>query len=136
MVTVYADNEYVFEALKVGASGYLLKCADPSELTRSISEVVKGGAPMSGQIARRVIEAFRKPAQAAPDPDSALTPRESEVLGFVAKGYTNKEVADRVGASVETIRAHIRHIYEKLHVHNRTEAAAKYLGGPERPAAR
>jgi DNA-binding NarL/FixJ family response regulator len=131
MVTVYADNEYVFEALKVGASGYLLKCADLSELTRSIRDVVSGGAPMSGQIARRVIEVFRGPAKPArtPTPAAALTPREEEILGLVAKGYANKEVATRLKCSIETIRVHVRHIYEKLHVHSRTEAAARYLSG-------
>jgi DNA-binding NarL/FixJ family response regulator len=135
MVTVYADNDYVFEALKVGASGYLLKCSDPTELTRSIREVVNGGAPMSGQIARRVIAMFRKPVPPPPAQPQAqtaeLTPREDEILNLVAKGYANKEVAARLGGSVETIRVHIRHIYEKLHVHSRTEAAAKYLARPE-----
>jgi DNA-binding NarL/FixJ family response regulator len=129
IVTVYADNDYVFEALKVGASGYLLKCSAPAELARAIREVVGGGAPMSGQIARRVIDVFRAPAR-TPGPAmdaAALTPREQETLELVARGYSNKEIASRLGASVETIRVHIRHIYEKLHVHSRTEAAAKYL---------
>jgi DNA-binding NarL/FixJ family response regulator len=129
MVTVYADNEHVFEALKMGASGYLLKSADPAELTRSIREVVKGGAPMSGQIARRVIEVFRQPAAAAAAASARaeLSAREEEVLALLAKGYANKEIAARLGGSVETIRVHIRHIYEKLHVHSRTEAVALYF---------
>jgi DNA-binding NarL/FixJ family response regulator len=128
MVTVYADNEHIFEALKVGASGYLLKCAAPSELMHSIADVMRGGAPMSGQIARRVIEAFRKRTP-APNKSAQLTPREQEILDLASKGYANKEIASRLGTSVETVRVHIRHIYEKLHVHSRTEAAAKYLTG-------
>lgn len=131
MVTVYADNEHVFEALKVGANGYLLKTADLTELTRSIANLMSGGAPMSGQIARKVIQAFHRPA--APNTQVAqLTPREHEILDWIAKGYANKEVADRLGTSIETVRVHIRHIYEKLHVHSRTEAAAKYLSGSAR----
>ena len=135
MVTVYADTEHVFEALKVGASGYLLKCTDPEELTRAIADVMRGGAPMSGQIARRVIEVFRRP-QAPVDQISGLTQREMEILELLAKGYANKEIASRLGTSVETVRVHVRHIYEKLHVHSRTEAAAQYLSSGERGASR
>ena len=135
MVTVYADNEHVFEALKAGASGYLLKCTDPEELTRAISDVMRGGAPMTGQIARRVIELFRQPA-ATTGPITELTQREREILELLAKGYANKEIAARLGASIETIRVHVRHIYDKLHVHSRTEAAARYLGSGERGASR
>jgi DNA-binding NarL/FixJ family response regulator len=132
IVTVYADTEHVFEALKFGASGYLLKITEPEVLTRSIAEVMRGGAPMTGQIARRVIEAFRKPA--SPAREAQLTAREQETLEFLSKGYANKEIAATLGTSVETVRVHLRHIYEKLHVHSRTEAAARYLLGAERPA--
>jgi DNA-binding NarL/FixJ family response regulator len=135
MVTVYADNEHVFEALKVGASGYLLKCTDPEELTRAIGDVMRGGAPMSGQIARRVIEVFRRPESPAGQ-IAELTQREVEILELLAKGYANKEIASRLGTSVETVRVHVRHIYEKLHVHSRTEAAAQYLNSGERGASR
>lgn len=135
MVTVYADNEYVFEALKLGASGYLLKSADPSELTRSIREVIAGGAPMTGQIARRVVEVFQQP-QSARENRAELSKREVEVLELLAKGYANKEIAQRLGTSTETIRVHIRHIYEKLHVHSRTEAVALYFTGNQRGSAR
>ena len=134
MVTVYADNDHVFEALKAGASGYLLKCSDPAELTRSIAEIMRGGAPMSGQIARRVIEVFRQPAVSA-DQDAQLTKREEEILQFLAKGYANKEIASRLGVSIETVRVHVRHIYEKLHVHSRTEAAARFLSAGRTPSA-
>jgi DNA-binding NarL/FixJ family response regulator len=130
MVTVYADNEHVFEALKVGATGYLLKCADPADLTRAITEVMHGGAPMTGEIARRVVQAFRRKAPAA-TADTLLTPREDEILGLLAKGYANKEIASRLGTSVETVRVHVRHIYEKLRVRSRTEAAVKYLIGAD-----
>jgi DNA-binding NarL/FixJ family response regulator len=130
MVTVYADHEHVFEALKMGASGYLLKCTEPSELIRSVVEVMRGGAPMTGQIARRVIAAFRRPASNS-NPEMGLTPREEEILQWLAQGFANKEIAARLGTSVETVRVHVRHIYEKLHVHSRTEAAAKFLKGSE-----
>src|SRR5512137_1550710 len=135
MVTVYADNEHVFEALKVGASGYLLKCTEPSELTRSIAEVTRGGAPMTGQIARQVIAAFRRPTADAVA-EARLTHREEEILDRLAQGFGNKEIAARLGTSVETVRTQVRHIYEKLHVHSRTEAAAKYLSGTERGRGR
>ncbi len=134
MVTVYADNQHIFDALKFGASGYLLKSASAAELTQSIRDVVCGGAPMSGQIARRVIDAFRRPPAPPSVADVELTAREEEVLTLLSRGYANKEIAARLGGSIETIRVHIRHIYEKLHVHSRTEAAAKYLVGAERPA--
>jgi DNA-binding NarL/FixJ family response regulator len=131
MVTIYSNNNSVFEALKAGASGYILKNNSSEEVIRSIIEVVEGGAPMTGQIARRVIEAFRRPA---PNDVGAalLTTREKEILQLIAKGYANKEIASQLEVSVSTVRTHIEHIYEKLHVHCRTEAAAKYLVGPDR----
>lgn len=131
MVTVYADHEHVFEALKMGASGYLLKCTEPSELIRSISEVMSGGAPMTGQVARKVIAAFRRQPVNV-EADVRLTRREEEILELLAKGFGNKEIAARLSASVETVRVHVRHIYEKLHVHSRTEAAARFLTAGDR----
>ena len=126
MVTVYADNEHVFEALQAGATGYLLKSASPEELVRAINEVRSGGAPMTSQIARKVIAAFRRtPAPALAT--AQLTPREEEILGLLARGFSNKEIGARLDSSVETVRVHVRHIYEKLHVHSRTEAAARYF---------
>jgi DNA-binding NarL/FixJ family response regulator len=129
IVTIYSNNNSVFEALKAGASGYILKNNSSEEVIRSIIEVVEGGAPMTGQIARRVIEAFRRPA---PNDFNAalLTAREKEILQLIAKGYANKEIAAQLAVGVSTVRTHIEHIYEKLHVHCRTEAAAKYLVGP------
>ena len=131
MLTAYSHNDYIFEALKAGASGYLLKSLSSAELIRSILEVVDGGAPMSGQIARQVIAVFRQPtgqrlAQAA------LTHREKEILQLLAQGYTNKEIAAHLACSAGTIKVHLDHIYGKLHVHCRAGATAKYFGGPVR----
>ncbi len=130
MVTVYSNNNSVFEALKAGASGYLLKNNSSEEVIRSILEVVEGGAPMTGQIARRVIEAFRKPAPIELA-EAQLTTREKEILQLISKGYANKEIASQLDVGVSTVRTHIEHIYEKLHVHCRTEAAAKYFVGSD-----
>lgn len=128
VVTVYTDNEHLFDALKAGASGYLLKCTDPEELVASIREVVAGGAPMSISIARRVVQTFHVPfgSQTA---RGRLTQREQEILTLLAEGMTAKDVARHTGLSYETVRVHLRRIYEKLHVHSRAEAVAKYLGG-------
>jgi DNA-binding NarL/FixJ family response regulator len=127
IVTIYSNNNSVFEALQAGASGYLLKNNSSEEVIRSIIEVVEGGAPMTGQIARRVIEVFRKPASKGLD-KAQLTAREKEILQLIAQGYANKEIASQIDVGVSTVRTHVEHIYEKLHVHCRTQAAAKYLG--------
>jgi len=129
MLTAYSRNDYIFEALKAGASGYLLKSLSSEELIRSILEVVEGGAPMTGQIARRMIEIFRKFAPKG-GTEAQLTPRENEILQLLAQGYINKEISSHLDCSTGTVKIHLEHIYEKLHVHSRTEAAAKYLGGP------
>lgn len=128
MVTAFSNNDYIFEALQAGASGYLLKSKSSADVVHSIIEVMEGGAPMSGQIARRVIEVFRKPQGKAVE-DAQLTARENEILQMLAKGLSNKEIASQIDTSVANVRKHVEHIYEKLHVHCRTEAAAKYLGG-------
>ncbi len=132
MVTIYSNNNSVFEALKAGASGYLLKNNSSDDVIRSIIEVFEGGAPMTGQIARRVIEAFRQPAPTDVK-EAQLTSREGDILQLIAKGYANKEIASQLDVGVSTVRTHIEHIYEKLHVHCRTEAAARYLGGNRGP---
>jgi len=126
IITVYADNERVFQALQAGASGYLLKRTPPAELVAAIKDVLAGGAPMTGEIARKVVETFRRPV-AAPLADSSLTEREAEVLTLLSKGYANKEIAAQLAISFDTVRAHLKKIYEKLHVRCRTEAAAKFL---------
>ena len=133
MVTVHGDNDRIFAALQAGASGYLLKRTAPHELLDSISDVMRGGAPMTGEIARKVIESFRRPVT-APEEAAHLTPREEEILGWLTQGYANKEIADRLSVSFDTVRTHLKHIYEKLHVRSRTEAATKYLLATDRGA--
>ena len=125
MVTVYRDHEKIFDALKAGACGYLLKRSSPDEVRRALQEVRAGGAPMSAEIARRVVEAFHRPAPKA-DEAMPLSKRETEILELLTQGLANKEIADRLGLSIETVRVHLRRIYEKLHVHSRTEAAMKF----------
>ena len=128
MLTAYSHDHYIFEALKAGASGYLLKSLSSAQLIRSILEVVEGGAPMTGQIARRVIAVFRQPSAQGPN-QNPLTARENEILGLLAQGYTNKEIAATLECMAGTIKVHLEHIYAKLHVHCRAGATAKYLGG-------
>jgi DNA-binding NarL/FixJ family response regulator len=125
--TVFGDSDQVFKALEAGASGYLLKRTPRSEMVEAIKQVCDGGAPMSGEIARKVVESFRRP-RAIKRPDcEQLTTREEEVLGLLAKGHITKEIADQLGISFDTVRFHLKHIYEKLHVRSRTEALLKYL---------
>jgi DNA-binding NarL/FixJ family response regulator len=134
MVTVHSDNERVFQALKAGASGYLLKRSGTAEILSAVADVMCGGVPMSSEIARLVIESFRAPpAPALPSPlaVAGLSEREEEVLRFLAEGYSNKEIAGRIGTRYETVRSHLKHIYEKLHVRGRTEAVAKYFRNAE-----
>lgn len=126
ILTVYDDNDKIFDALKAGASGYLLKNASPDELCRAIFDVRAGGAPMSAEIARLVVEAFHRPASNKSSQAFNLSKRETEIVQLVAKGLANKEIAADLGISVETVRVHLKHIYEKLHVRSRTEAAMKY----------
>jgi len=126
MLTVYEDNERIFSALKAGAGGYLLKRADPADILRAIQEVKQGGAPMSSQIARRVVQSFREAADHALKAE-ALSQREEEILQHLSKGYSTKEIADRLSVSVNTVRTHLQHIYHKLHVRSRTEAVVKFL---------
>lgn len=125
MVTVYEDTERIFKALRVGASGYLLKRDTPEELIAAIREVQQGGAPMSREIARKVIASFKEPLTTAAEVED-LTPREREILELLADGFPNKQIADRVGVSDGTVRWHLRHVYNKLHVRSRTEAALKF----------
>jgi DNA-binding NarL/FixJ family response regulator len=126
MLTAYDDSDLIFRALENGASGYLLKRTLPVELLRAIEEVQHGGAPMSGHIARMVVQSFRR---RGPSPRTAenLSPREDEVLRLVGKGLVNKEIADQLGLALETVRGYLKSIYSKLHVRSRTEAAMKYF---------
>jgi DNA-binding NarL/FixJ family response regulator len=126
MVTVYEDTERIFKALRAGACGYLLKRCSPVELVSAIREVQQGGAPMSREIARKVIVSFQGPATAVSEVEG-LSPREHEILELVAAGHPNKQIAARVGLADGTVRWHLRHVYHKLHVRSRTEAALKFL---------
>ena len=126
ILTVYEDNERIFGALKAGAGGYLLKRADPADILRAIQEVREGGAPLSSQIARRVVQSFRENHEGAAEFEQ-LSQREEEILQHLSKGYSTKEIADRLSVSVNTVRTHLQHIYEKLHVRSRAEAIVKFL---------
>ena len=128
MITVYDDSEKVFHALRAGASGYILKRATPEKILQAIREVHAGGVPMSGEIARKVLGAFREPAPAtAPAEEQNLSRREQEILELLAQGCSNKDIASKLSISVETVTWHLRHIYSKLHVRSRTQAALKFL---------
>lgn len=132
MCTVLEEDEKIFEALKAGASGYILKKTAPAKLLEAIKELNEGGAPMSSLIARKVVSAFQ-PKQAVlqqskTEPLDTLSKREKEILEMVAKGLIYKEIADQLFISAETVKKHVYHIYEKLHVNNRVEAVNKYFG--------
>jgi DNA-binding NarL/FixJ family response regulator len=126
MLTVYEDSDSIFRALRAGACGYLLKRSEPEQLLDAIRDVLHGGSPMTSQIARKVVQAFHA-SDEAKDLSLKLTQREAEILDYLAKGYANKEIADKLSVTVPTVRSHLRSIYDKLHVHSRTEAVAKYL---------
>jgi DNA-binding NarL/FixJ family response regulator len=127
MLTVYEDTEQIFKALAAGATGYLLKRLAPEELLQAIRDVQAGGSPMSNSIARKVVASFQK-ANVAGEKSILLTAREQAVLDCLAQGLAYKQIGDHLNISINTIRTHLRHIYEKLHVQSRTEAVAKYLG--------
>lgn len=126
MSTVYEDDDNIFESLKAGASGYLLKKTAPSKILDSIAEVFHGGSPMSSQIARRVIASFQQ--KDSIDESDLLTQREKEILKLLAKGLRYKEIAAELSIGMETVRTHTRHVYEKLQVQSRTEAINKIKG--------
>jgi DNA-binding NarL/FixJ family response regulator len=129
MFTVYENNDQVFEALKAGASGYLLKKTAPLQIMESIKELYEGGSPMSAAIARKLVSVFVDQNKVTPAPEAAiLSPREKEVLELVAKGLLYKEIAEQLGISFHTVRQHIGKVYEKLHVQNKTEAINKIYG--------
>ena len=125
MLTIEEDTEQVFESLKAGATGYLVKHVAPEEILAAVSEVHDGGAPMSGHIARKVVTAFRQPVTGGTDVAAALSPREEEVLRLLAKGHRSKEIAEELGLALGTVNTYVRHIYEKLHVRSRAEAVAR-----------
>ncbi|MDB6054197.1 MAG: DNA-binding response regulator [Verrucomicrobiales bacterium] len=131
VLTVYRDRDLLFQALKAGACGYLLKRSAPEEVLSAISDVCSGGAPMTSEIARMLVETFRKPnpiKQVSKEFESAnLSEREMEILSKLATGMANKEISAKLNISFFTVRAHLRNIYEKLHVRCRAEAVAHYL---------
>lgn len=127
MMTVYEDTEQIFNSLQAGATGYLLKRARPAEVLGAIHDVVKGGSPMSPEIARKVVLFFHQRRNEKAELE-ALTQRETEILSQLAKGSLYKEIADTMSISLDTVRTHLQHIYNKLQVHSRHEAVLKFLG--------
>jgi DNA-binding NarL/FixJ family response regulator len=127
---VFEDHDRIFQSLAAGATGYLLKQTPPRKLLEAIADLHHGGSPMSTQIARRVVEAFQ-PRPAHDNAAAQLSPREQEIIRLLAQGHLYKEIADQLHLSVETVRTHIRNIYQKLHVHGRTDAINKVFGRPK-----
>lgn len=128
MCTVYEEDEKIFEALSAGASGYILKKTAPGKMLEAIRELYQGGAPMSSQIARKVVAAFQNKPAVAGDNLDVLSNREKEILELLSRGLMYKEIAWELSISQETVRKHVYHIYEKLHVTNRVEAVNKFYG--------
>lgn len=126
MLTVFDNTEEIFKSLTAGATGYLLKKTPPVKLLEAITELVNGGSPMSGEIARKVVQTFAKPDNKL-IPESNLTAREEEILSYLSKGFLYKEIAAELFISIETVRTHIRKIYQKLQVRTRTEALLKCM---------
>lgn len=127
MLTACDEDEILFLALEAGADGYLLKRTSPDALRAALLDVLHGGAPMTAEIARHVIASFRKRRQTGAA--VGLSPREHEILVLLTKGFANKEIAGHLAVNIETVRSHLKHIYEKMHVRSRTEAVARYLAG-------
>jgi DNA-binding NarL/FixJ family response regulator len=127
MLTVYTDAEKVFSAICSGARGYLLKDTPPVKLLEAIREAVAGGAPMSPEIARQVVDALRKTAPRRREPDERLTSQETRLLQLLSDGYSYEGASSQLNVSVNTIRNYIRSVYEKLHVHSKSEAVGKAL---------
>jgi len=134
MVTVYEDTDSIFRALKAGACGYLLKRATAPEILEAIAAVRHGGAPMTSEIARRVVEAFQSPPLAEAGA-AVLSAREEEILGLLSQGFSNKEIADKLSIAYQTVKVHLKHVYEKLHVRSRTEALLRYMEKRGAPSA-
>jgi DNA-binding NarL/FixJ family response regulator len=129
MVTVYEDANHIFDALSAGASGYMLKQTRRNELIDALKDVHAGGSPMSSQIARKVVQSFRR-GESETDGTNDLSPREREVIELLARGYLYKEIAEKLAISVPTVNTYIRRIYEKLHVRSRAQAVAIFAHLP------
>jgi RNA polymerase sigma factor (sigma-70 family) len=125
--TIYENDEKVFDALSAGASSYILKKTEPDKIVEAIKELYAGGSPMSSSIARQLVRIFQA-KQTVSEAAEVLTNREKEILELLSKGFLYKEIADKTGISFGTVRQHIYRIYEKLHVHNKTEAINKVYG--------
>ena len=125
MLTVYEDSDHIYNALAVGATGYLLKQTPRPELLRALEDVHRGGSPMTSNIARKVVQSFRQSAGSVAAGEE-LSPREQEVLDLLARGYLYKEIAERLNISIPTVNTYVRRMYEKLHVRSRAQAVAKY----------
>lgn len=134
MFTVYENTELIFKALAAGASGYLVKQTPPNELLTALRDVHHGGSPMTSHIARKVVASFRQTDNPATRELAQLTPREQQVLDYLAQGFLYKEIADAMSISFDTVHSHIRKIYEKLHVRSRTEAVNKFHQASPAPA--
>lgn len=126
MITVYEDGDQIFDSLQAGASGYMLKRTQPQEIVQAIVQLHAGGAPMSAEVARKVVDFFKRRTKVESELKQ-LSARETEILRELSKGYRYKEIADRLGIGIETVRTHVHHIYEKLHVESRVEAVMKYV---------
>ncbi len=126
ILTAMNDKELIFLALEAGADGFLLKRTKPADLRKALLDVIAGGSPMSSEIARRVVESFRRKGKTI-DKSLNLSAREEEILVLLSQGYPNKAIADQLNLSVETIYSHLKRVYEKMHVHSRTEAVIRYL---------
>lgn len=126
--TIYENDEKVFDALKAGASSYILKKTEPARIIEAIRELKAGGSPMSALIARKLVSIFQKNQNHRVEEVAKLTKREIEILELLSKGFMYKEIADKTGITFGTVRQHIYHIYDKLHVQNRTEAINKVYG--------
>jgi DNA-binding NarL/FixJ family response regulator len=127
MLTVFEDSDKVFKALEAGACGYLVKRLPPQDLLEALRQVQSGGAPMTGRVARMVVQSFQRMGASKKETEN-LTPRELEILELLAKGDLCKEIADKLGLSLRTVHTHLKNIYEKLHVRSRTQAVLKYIG--------
>ena len=127
MLTTYEERDLIFDSLRAGATGYLLKNMPPAELINAVIQARTGGSPLSMRIARKIVGHFQEIKKPASDTEE-LTKREHEILSLLAKGFLYKEIADQLGISINTVRVHIQKVYEKLHVHSRSQAIMRFMG--------
>ena len=130
MCTIFEDDDKIFRAIAAGASGYILKRTEPQKLIQSINELMEGGAPISSQIAQKVLAAFRQMIPKKPL-ENPLSEREQDVLNLLSMGHSNKEVANKLSVSIATVKKHVYNIYQKLHVNSRVDAINKFKNQPK-----